>query len=160
MPNQDQFLQEITALKTKPVKELKAKFQKLFGEEKAVPENKAILVKKIAYKLQEMKYGELSPAAKEKTATLIKKYDPVNNKAVRPGKASQGDTGRVSAHRDSRLPIPGSIITKVYKGKKLEVKVLEKGFEYKGKTYRSLSGIAKDITGNGWNGFLFFGVGK
>ena len=157
MPNQDQFLKEITTLQSKPVKELKAKYQKLFGEEKAVPENKTILVKKIAYKLQEMKYGGLSPAAKEKAASLIKKYDPVNNKAVRRGPAQKGETGRVKPHRSSRLPIPGSIITKVYKGKKLEVKVLEKGFEYKGQVYRSLSGVAKYVTGDGWNGFSVFG---
>ena len=160
MPKQDQFLKEISTLQTKPVKELKAKYQTLFGDEKAVPENKTILVKKIAYKLQELKYGGLSQTAKEKAASLIKKYDPVNNKAVRPGKARQGDTGRVKPHRDSRLPVPGSIITKVYKGKKLEVRVLEKGFEYKDKVYRSLSGVAKYITGDGWNGFLFFGMCK
>jgi hypothetical protein len=83
---------------------------------------------------------------------LISKHDPVNNKSGRNAKSMSS-----KSTRDSRLPIPGTMITKMYKGKKLEVKVLEKGFEYKGTVYRSLSAIAKDITGNIWNGFLFFG---
>lgn len=58
--------------------------------------------------------------------------------------------------RDTRLPIPGAIIRKEYKGQILEVKVLEKGFEYLGKTYRTLSAVAKVVTGDHWNGYLFF----
>jgi hypothetical protein len=57
---------------------------------------------------------------------------------------------------DTRLPIPEAIIRKEYKGKLLEVKVLEKGFEYDGKAYRTLSAVAKAITGDHWNGYLFF----
>lgn len=157
---QNQFLNEILALNNKPLKELRSKYQKLFGEDKTIPGNKTFLIKRIAYKLQELKYGGLSQPAKEKLGSLIKKYDPVNNRAVRPGKTRQGDTDRIKPHRDSRLPIPGSIITKVYKGKKLEVKALQKGFEYKGKVFQSLSGVAKHITGDGWNGFLFFGLNE
>lgn len=153
---QNQFLNEILSLNNNSLKELRTKYQKLFGEGKAIPGNKTFIVKRIAYKLQELKYGGLSQPAKEKVEEFIKKYDPVNNKAVRP--AQKGESGPAKSTKDSRLPIPGTIITKVYKGKKLEVKVLEKGFEYKGKVYRSLSGVAKDITGSGWNGFLFFGL--
>ena len=154
MPNQDQFLQEIAALNNKPLKDLKEQYLKLYGPKKVVPANKTFLVKRIAYKLQELKHGGLSQAAQDKADTLIQKHDPVNSKSVR---SKNGDIKK--SNRDPRLPIPGSVITKVYKGKKLEVKVLEKGFEYKGKAYRSLSGIAKDITGNGWNGYLFFRCG-
>lgn len=150
---QNPFLNEILALNGKPIKELRAKYQKLFGEGKSIPGNKKFLIKRIAYKLQEFKYGGLSQEAKEKVGTLIKKFDPINNKTATPApKSGHKPT------KDRRLPIPGTVITKVYKGKKLEVKVLENGFEYKGTVYRSLSGIAKDITGNGWNGFLFFGL--
>jgi hypothetical protein len=45
---------------------------------------------------------------------------------------------------------------KEYKGRLYEVKVLEKGFEYEGQVYKTLSSIAKAITGAHWNGFLFF----
>ena len=155
MPNQEELLKEVAALNDKPLKDLKEKYQKLYGPKKVVPVNRTFLVKRIVYKLQEQKHGGLSQAAKDKADALIKKHDPVNNKSA---KSKNGDAKK--ANRDPRLPIPGTIIAKVYKGKKLEVKTLEKGFEYKGKVYRSLSGIAKDITGDGWNGFLFFGLCK
>ena len=155
MPNQEELLKEVSALNGKPLKDLKEKYQKLYGPKKTVPVNRTFLVKRIVYKLQEQKHGGLSQAAKDKADALIKKHDPVNNKSA---KSKNGDAKKVN--RDPRLPIPGTIIAKVYKGKKLEVKVLENGFEYKSKVYRSLSGIAKDITGDGWNGFLFFGLCK
>lgn len=155
MPNQEELLKEVSALSDKPLKDLKEKYQKLYGPKKVVPVNRTFLVKRIVYKLQEQKHGGLSPAAKDKADALIKKHDPVNNKSA---KSKNGDAKK--ANRDPRLPIPGTIIAKVYKGKKLEVKALEKGFEYKSKVYRSLSAIAKDITGNIWNGFLFFGLCK
>lgn len=155
MPNQEELLKEVSTLNDKPLKDLKDKYQKLYGPKKTVPVNRTFLVKRIVYKLQEQKHGGLSQAAKDKADALIKKHDPVNNKSV---KSRNGDAKK--ANRDPRLPIPGTIIAKVYKGKKLEVKALEKGFEYKGKVYRSLSAIAKDITGNIWNGFLFFGLCK
>ena len=155
MADQDEILKEALALTNKPLKDLKEKYQKLYGPKKVVPVNRTFLVKRIVYKLQEEKHGGLSQAAKDKADALIKKHDPVNNKSA---KSKNGDAKK--ANRDPRLPIPGTIIAKVYKGKKLEVKTLEKGFEYKGKVYRSLSGIAKDITGDGWNGFLFFGLTK
>lgn len=155
MPNQEELLKEVSALNDKPLKDLKEKYQKLYGPKKTVPVNRTFLVKRIVYKLQEQKHGGLSQAAKDKADALIKKHDPVNNKSA---KSKNGDSKK--ANRDPRLPIPGSVITKTYKGKKLEVKVLEKGFDYKGKVYRSLSAIAKDVTGNIWNGFLFWGLCK
>ena len=155
MADQDDVLKQALALTNKPLKDLKEKYQKLYGPKKVVPVNRTFLVKRIVYKLQEEKHGGLSQAAKDKADALIKKHDPVNNKSA---KSKNGDAKK--ANRDPRLPIPGTIIAKVYKGKKLEVKTLEKGFEYKGKVYRSLSAIAKDVTGNNWNGFLFFGLCK
>ncbi len=152
MPNQEDFLKDVAALNNKPLKDLQDRYQRLYGPKKAAPANKTFLIKRIVYKLQELKHGGLSQAAKDKVSALISKHDPVNNKSNRIAKSMS-----VKSTRDSRLPIPGTMITKMYKGKKLEVKVLEKGFEYKGKVYRSLSAIAKDITGNIWNGFLFFG---
>ena len=78
--------------------------------------------------------------------------DPINNKAMR----SKQPTNQVL--RDNRLPIPGTIITKTYKEIKIQVKVLDNGFEYKNKIYKTLTAIAKEITGSHWNGFLFFNL--
>ena len=57
--------------------------------------------------------------------------------------------------RDPRLPAPGAILVKQHKGEDHEIKVLDSGFEYRGDHYRSLSALAKKITGTTWNGFLF-----
>ena len=94
----------------------------------------------------------LSDEAKDGLDEFIKAYDPINNKALRQNGAGEA---RI---RDRRLPIPGTVISKVYKGTIIDVKVLDKGFEYDGKPYRSLSSIAKAVTGQHWNGYLFFGL--
>lgn len=63
---------------------------------------------------------------------------------------------RIKLSRDPRLPMPGTILTKEYDGKRIDVRVLENGFEYNNQQYRSLSAIAREITGTSWNGFVFF----
>jgi hypothetical protein len=60
--------------------------------------------------------------------------------------------------RDLRLPTPGDVLSRVYKGRAITVRVLASGFEYEGRRYRSLSAIAKTVTGAHWNGLLFFGI--
>ena len=56
---------------------------------------------------------------------------------------------------DLRLPLPGTILTRWYKGQTLKVQILRHGFEYEGQVYKSLSAVAKGITGSHTNGFLF-----
>ena len=62
--------------------------------------------------------------------------------------------------RDVRLPAVGTVITKTYHGQNLEVKVLETGFEYQGKTYKSISRVAMDIVKRPISGYVFFGLSK
>lgn len=90
---------------------------------------------------------------------MIAQYDPVNNKALRPTNGKVNNEGKPKKQsRDMRLPIPGTVITKDYKGQMIEVLVVDGGFEYKGKVYKSLTAIAKEITGAHWNGYLFFNL--
>jgi hypothetical protein len=56
--------------------------------------------------------------------------------------------------------MPGAIITRQYKGEIIEVRVLQKGFEFDGEVIRTLSAVAKKITGTHWNGYHFFKLGK
>jgi hypothetical protein len=58
-----------------------------------------------------------------------------------------------------RLPLPGTLITRVYKGRELHVQVLDDGFEFEGAVFKSLSAVAKHITGSHCNGYLFFRLG-
>ena len=72
---------------------------------------------------------------------------------------SQGDRAapaKSSAH--DRLPVPGTVLTRTYRGRRVAVQVLPSGFEYEGRVYRSLSAVAKAVTGSHWNGHLFFGL--
>ena len=62
--------------------------------------------------------------------------------------------------RDSRLPAVGAVITKTYHGQTFEVKVLENGFEYQGKTYKSISRVAMEIVKRPISGYVFFGLSK
>lgn len=84
------------------------------------------------------------------------------------GKLAAGARGRGSlgplrtqvqpARRDIRLPQRGDVLSRSYKGQQITVRVLESGFEYEGRRFRSLSAIAKSVTGAQWNGLLFFGI--
>lgn len=149
---------KIEALNNKSIPELQKEFEALFNGQKASSDNKVYLVRRIAYRLQEQEYGGLSQKAQNRLKELIGLYDPVNNKAIRPKVSVETQVRTKSRGRDTRLPIPGTIITKNYKGKKIEVKVLEKGFEYEGKVYKNLTAIADKITGAHWNGYYFFNL--
>lgn len=148
----------IMELKERPLEDLRAKYAEIFGQE-ATSNNRVFLWRKIAYRLQEVEYGGMGEETQTRITELIERYDPVNNKALRPRESACGDRPKkpLSSH-DRRLPIPGTVITKEYKGKILAVKVLHGGFEFNGKTYKTLSAIAKEVTGAHWNGFLFFNL--
>lgn len=62
--------------------------------------------------------------------------------------------------RDPRIPPVGAVLTKTYHGQTLEVKVLENGFEYQGKVYKSISRVAMEIVHHPISGYVFFGLSK
>ena len=149
------ILNQILALKEMKSEELLRKYLEIFDDQRPKINNAEYLRKKISYRIQEIAHGGLSDAAKTRLEQLITVYDPINNRLLRK---TTGKESGVKIKRDRRLPIPGSIITKIYKGVEIKIKVLEKGFEYDGKTYRTLSQVANVLSGNHWNGYLFFGL--
>jgi len=62
--------------------------------------------------------------------------------------------------RDPRIPPVGTVLRRVFQGVAHEVTVCSEGFEYAGQRFKTLSAVAKHITGTPWNGFLFFGLKK
>ena len=144
------ILSEILALKNATLEEMRARYVELYGGKEPPNISKVELWKKIAYKIQEREYGALSGEAEATKNQLIGKHDPINQKTLR------SDNGNTS--RNKRLPIPGTVITKTYKGTPIQVKVLERGFEYNGKAYKTLGSVAKAITGAHWSGYLFFNL--
>jgi len=62
--------------------------------------------------------------------------------------------------RDRRIPKAGTVLTRTFEKKEIKVEVLDAGFRYDGKTWRSLSAIARTVSGTSWNGYLFFNLQK
>lgn len=154
---EETVLIQILTLKDRPLSELQAKYQELFPDKLALSDNKGYLWRKIAYRLQELEYGIIPQETQVSIQEMIQKYDPVNNTSIRPQNGTKTSPDK-KKNRDRRLPIPGTVITKEYKGIKLQVKILESGFEYNNKVYKSLTAIAKEVTGAHWNGYLFFNL--
>lgn len=149
----EDIARQIEVLKTTGTTQLQVQYRELLGD--ATPSgNRIFLIRQLAYRIQEQAVGGISPAAKGSIRELIQTYDPINKTTIR------ANSGKTAAGRDARLPMPGSFIIKTYKGNRIEVKVLENGFEYQGALYNNLSAVAKTITGAHWNGFIFFGVGQ
>lgn len=73
-------------------------------------------------------------------------------------RAEKRATENKKSLRDVRLPLAGAVLEKKYKGQEISVKVLEIGFEYNGKYYKSLSAVACAITGQHISGYHFFGL--
>jgi len=154
----DAVLSKVLALQHLSIAELRQQHSQCFPDEKSAPPNKAYLQRRLAYRLQELAFGGLSQQGQQRLQDLIHQHDPINRKSPEAAPTPQDGSPKPRPLRDRRLPIPGTVLTKVYKGTPFQVKALGKGFEFQGKTYRSLTAIAKVITGMHWNGYLFFGL--
>jgi hypothetical protein len=152
---------EITALKRMTVPELRRKYAQVFGED-TTSRHKEYLIRRIVWRLQVNQEGGLSERAKRRARNLATGSD-VRLTAPRPCPVASGGetaTSPVEFPQDDRLPMPGAIITRRYKNRTVEVRVLPRGFEYDGEVYRTLSAVAKKVTGTHWNGYGFFRLGQ
>ena len=154
---------EVAALQRMTVRELRTRYAEVFGEETRAG-NKPWLVKRIAWRLQSLAEGDLSDRARQRAAELANDADvrlsPPKAKPATPGPTARTKTPAIVTKGDDRLPPPGTTITREYKGQTLQIKVLQTGFEFEGEVYKSLSAVAKAITGQHCNGFHFFRLGK
>jgi len=146
---------EVAALRRMTVGQLRQRFAEVFGEATAVG-NKPWLVKRIAWRLQALAEGDLSERARRRAAELADDADLRLNPPRDPTAPAAQEPAGTPAPPDPRLPPPGSLLTRPYKGRQLQVQVLADGFAFEGLVYRSLSAVAKAITGSHCNGFLFF----
>jgi hypothetical protein len=154
----------IAALQGMTVADLREKYHEVFGEETR-SRHRDYLWKRIAWRLQALELGDLSERARRRAAELANDADirvrPPSAVTPAPLPAHARTTVHAFPHvADSRLPMAGTVLTRAYKGRVLRVTVLDDGFEFDGRTYRSLSAIASEVTGSRWNGFLFFGLAK
>ena len=114
-------------------------------------------MKRIAWRLQAHTYGGPSERTQRRAQELANEADLGSTVPKATARDGEPDVkARVSFRHDSRVPPPGSILARPYKGRNIVVKVRPEGCEFEGKIYRSLSGVATAVTGTHWNGCLFF----
>ena len=136
---------QVAALPDKSTDELKAMWGDLFGS-KLPPYNRSFLVNRLAYRIQELAFGGLNESVEKRLETMSR--DPAY---ADPAKTR----GRVI-----NRPIAGTRLIREWQGVEHHVTVLDDGFEYQGCKYKSLSVIARTITGTRWSGPVFFGLKK
>ena len=150
------IVHEVATLERLTVGQLRQRFAELFGEATQAS-NRTWLVKRIAWRLQALAEGDLSERARRRAAELACDADlRLNPPRRKTTTAAPPQPVSVSAPVDHRLPPPGTILTRPYKGQLVQVQVLTDGFAYAGRVYPSLSAVAKAITGSHCNGFHFF----
>ena len=136
-------LAQLMALKRMSVNEMKAKWEALFAT--PAPNNsRGYLELRIGWRIQELTHGGPS---RETRRTLDLLADEV-----------EGKTGRRTILSDSRNPVIGTRLLREWDGVEHTVTVTKDGYEFEGRRYKSLSAIARTITGTQWNGWRFFGI--
>ncbi len=139
----DTVLARLAALKTTSMPDLKKQWRDLFDTEPP-PYNRTFLETRLAYRIQELAYGGLKPQTRARLAALAEQLD-------------EGKTKRRQRRGDDR-PVTGTQLVREWQGVEHVVTVVTDGFEHEGRRYRSLSSVARAITGTQWSGPLFFGL--
>jgi len=138
----DTVLARLAALKTTPTPDLKRQWRDLF-ETEPPPYNRRFILSRLAYRIQELAYGGLKRETVERLEAL--------GEQLAKGKAPR------QFDRDSR-PIAGTRLIREWQGVEHGVTVRDEDYEYQGRPYKSLSAVARAITGTRWNGWVFFGL--
>jgi Protein of unknown function (DUF2924) len=140
--NPEDLAQEVGSLSTLASKPLKDKWRTLYGAEPPHQISRSLMIRAIAYRMQERTLGGLKPA----TRRLLMQFP------------HDGAAGPALAAAPSRTLKPGAVLVREWRGASHQVSVLDKGFSFQGMRYRSLSEVAREITGTRWSGPLFFGL--
>lgn len=136
--------QEVAALGGLPLDALRKRWVQLFGAPPPKSLRREFLIKACAYQIQVKAFGGLSVATKRRL------------RAIAEG-ARTGESVPISGSLKIK---PGTRLVRAWGGEVHTVTAVSRGFEYQGQRYRSLSAIAKAITGTSWNGRVFFGVNQ
>jgi hypothetical protein len=154
-------LMEMETLRRASMADLRKKYQEVFQDETRCT-HREHLFRRIAWRLQALAEGDLSERARGWANEIAQDSDlrinaprgffTVGGEQVQ----TTGDQNR--RQQDRRLPLPGALLNRKWKGHSVLVEVLAKGFRYENRHYSSLSAIATEITGTRWNGLVFFGL--
>jgi len=144
------IVRQIADLETLPAGQLEDRWRTLFGTDPPACQRR-FLVKRLAYRIQELAHGGLSEAARTRMEEIAQEAG-LDEEASLPGR------GRRTHKRSRELPVAGTRLVRMWDDSRYEVTVTATGFEFEGRPYRSLSAIANTITGGHWNGRVFFGL--
>lgn len=137
------ILAELTALKTTSTTDLRIQWLSLFGSE-APLYNRRFLESRLAYRIQELALGGLKPKTVKRLDALARTFSETNPVMRRM--------------KNDQKPVAGTRLIREWKGVEHSVTVTNDGYAFQGKPYKSLSSIARAITGTRWNGWVFFGL--
>ena len=143
MTKPDPIPARLVALKTTTTPDLKKQWRDLFDSEPP-PFNRRYLESRLAYRIQELAYGGLKRETVKRLEALGEELDG-------------GDRKKRSIRADLK-PIVGTRLIREWQGVEQIVTVTADGFDWQGRPYKSLSAIARAITGTRWNGWVFFGL--
>ncbi len=148
---------ELAALEKMSARELRVKYRELFGDESRTG-NRQWLFRRCAWRLQARAEGGLGQRARRRALEIADDADLrfIAPRQVPCDASAPRQTFPTDIKPDERLPMPGTVITRTFKGRVHAVTVQIGGFEYEGEFYKSLSAVAHAITGSHWNGFHFF----
>jgi|LSQX01.3.fsa_nt_gb hypothetical protein len=146
----DSVLKQIADLDTLSHDQLCELWRTLYGKE-PMAFNRPYLIKRLAYRIQELAYGGLSDRAHKMMDSILESHGFDEN-------GGSQDSKRRARKRRNGMPIVGARLVRKWNAKSYEVIVTHSGFEYEGKLYGSLTAITKVITGTHWNGRSFFGL--
>ncbi len=143
--------------------ELRLEYEKVFGE-LTTSRHREYLIKRILWQMQANLYGGLSEEALKRAKKLA---DPTQLRLTAPKAKPISENAQTLTRtlptaitaKQSEL-VPGTQLERIYKGQKIVATIMENGVRWNGELYRSLSGVAKAVTGTHWNGKIFFGLSK
>lgn len=148
----DSVLKQIAGLESLKHEELVKLWRTLYGNDPTAS-NRPYLIKRLAYRIQELAYGGLSDNARRTMDEILDLHGFDEN-------GGNLDSRRVEKKRKVGVPVVGTRLVREWNGRTYEAIVVHGGFEYEGRRYRSLTAIATAITGTHWNGRAFFGLKK
>lgn len=148
---------QLAEIEQMPMAALLDKYAELFGE-RSPSRNRTHLVRKVAWRVQALAYGDLSERARQRAAELAKDADTRVSAPRSKTLPTDGFTATVPMLHDPRVPPVGTAIQREYRGRQIKVVVLADGFEFCGEYFRSLTAVARAITNSHINGFRFFGL--
>lgn len=150
---------QLAALHDMTVDQLRDRWLVLYGQPTA-SRNGPYLRKRLAWRIQEVAEGGLTQRARDRIEQILDGHflPDITRRAREAAQPVFPKAPAAATARDPRLPPVGTVLRKVHRGEEHLVTVFDEGFEHRGARYRTLTAVAKAITGAGWNGFLFFGL--